>query len=346
MQTNILAGDPVVSASVSTSATNVSAASWGAILAGAAAAAALSLVLIILGTGLGFATTSPWSDRGLEASTVGISSIVWIVATQLAASALGGYLAGRLRVKWPDVQTDEIFFRDTAHGLLTWAVATLFTAAFLGAALTTAVGAGVQAGAAAAGSAGAVAAQAATTAAATSAAATNAAPAGKGGAFGAGLDDKLLDYFVGGMFRSEQSASAQPPDQAQTPGNPTQSPNQPQPTGQTQPAADTRAAVAEASTVLAYSLRTGQFSAEDKARLGQLVARRTGVSQADAEKRVTEIYYRASTELANAEAAAKEAADKARKVAAHVSLWLFVALLGGAFCASYAATIGGRQRDY
>jgi hypothetical protein len=145
------------------------------------------------------------------------------------------------------------------------------------------------------------------------------------------------------MFRSEQSV---PPDQAQTPATPAQSPNQALPTGQTQPPADTRAAAAEASTVLAYSLRTGQFSAEDKARLGQLVARRTGMSQADAEKRVTEIYYRASTELANAEAAAKEAADKARKVAAHVSLWLFVALLGGAFCASYAATVGGRQRDY
>jgi hypothetical protein len=118
-----------------------------------------------------------------------------------------------------------------------------------------------------------------------------------------------------------------------------------EPTATTAPA-DPAAAAAEASTVLAYSLKSGQLSAEDKTRLGQLVAQRTGLSPEEAEKRVGDIYYRASTELANAEAAAREAADKARKVAAHISLWLFIALLGGAFCASYAATIGGRQRDY
>jgi Flp pilus assembly protein TadB len=129
----------------------------------------------------------------------------------------------------------------------------------------------------------------------------------------------VLDYFVGGLFRSDQAAPQAP--------------------------ADPAAATAEATTVLAYSLHSGQFSAEDRTRIGQLVAQRTGLSQADAEKRATEIYYRASTELANAEAAAKDAADKARKVAAHISLWFFVALLGGAFCASFAATIGGRQRD-
>jgi hypothetical protein len=42
---------------------------------------------------------------------------------------------------------------------------------------------------------------------------------------------------------------------------------------------------------------------------------------------------------------AKQAADTARKTAAHLSLWLFVALLSGAFFASLAATIRGRQRD-
>ena len=44
-----------------------------------------------------------------------------------AASGVGGYLAGRLRVRWRDTDVDEVHFRDTAHGLLTWAVATLFT---------------------------------------------------------------------------------------------------------------------------------------------------------------------------------------------------------------------------
>jgi hypothetical protein len=310
MQANVLASERVVSAP----AVNASGASWGAILAGATAAAALSLVLMILGAGLGFATTSPWSDRGLEASTVGISSIAWILATQLAASALGGYLAGRLRVRWPDVQRDEVFFRDTAHGLLTWAAASLFTAAFLGATLTSALGTGVQAGATAVGAAGAVAVQTVDPATAVAKTGETAGSTGAGG-----MDDGVLDYFVGGLFRSDQAAPQAP--------------------------ADPAAATAEATTVLAYSLHSGQFSAEDRTRIGQLVAQRTGLSQADAEKRATEIYYRASTELANAEAAAKDAADKARKVAAHISLWFFVALLGGAFCASFAATIGGRQRD-
>ena len=311
MQTNIHASDPILNIP----ATNTSGASWGAIFAGAAAAAALSLVLMILGAGLGFATISPWADRGLEASSVGISSIVWILAQQLVASALGGYLAGRLRVKWPDVQTDEVFFRDTAHGLLTWAVATLFTAALMGSVLTNVIGTGVKAGAAAVGSAGAVAAHVA----------GSAGDDGSADKAGGGMDGRMLDYFVGGMFRGDPSTPP-PADQAAT--------------------ADPAAATAEATTVLAYSLRTGQLSAEDKTRLGQLITRHTGVSQEEAEKRVAEIHYRASTELVNAQTAAKEAADKARKAAAHISLWLFVALLGGAFCASYAATIGGRQRDY
>jgi len=45
------------------------------------------------------------------------------------------------------------------------------------------------------------------------------------------------------------------------------------------------------------------------------------------------------------EAAAKQAADKARKASAYTSLWLFLSLLIGAFVASLAATYGGRLRD-
>jgi hypothetical protein len=311
MQTNTIGG-----AAVNAPAVNASGASWGAILAGAAAAAALSLVLIILGTGLGLATSSPWANQGVEASTLGVSSIAWILATQLAASALGGYLAGRLRVKWPEVQRDEVFFRDTAHGLLTWAVASLFTAAFLGSALTNAIGTGVQAGAMAAGSAGVV----ATQAAGAMAQQENAGAADKGETDLGGASEQALDYFVGGLFRSDQAGPAQPGDSA--------------------------AAATEATTIFAYSLHRGQLAADDKTRLGQLIAQQTGLAQADAEKRAADIYYRASTELANAEAAARDAAEKARKAATHISLWLFIALLGGAFVASYAATIGGRQRDY
>jgi len=105
--------------------------SWGAVLAGAAGAAALSLVLLILGTGLGLSVVSPWAQDGVRAATFGAGTIAWITLTQVAASALGGYLAGRLRSRWVGTQHDEVYFRDTAHGFLAWALSSLAAAALL-----------------------------------------------------------------------------------------------------------------------------------------------------------------------------------------------------------------------
>ena len=105
--------------------------SWPAVIGGAFAAAALSLILLTLGTGLGFSSVSPWSSMGVSASTVKAGAIIWLVFTQIVAFAMGGYLAGRLRTKWVDIHTDEVYFRDTAHGLLVWAVGIVLMAAFL-----------------------------------------------------------------------------------------------------------------------------------------------------------------------------------------------------------------------
>ena len=91
----------------------------------------------------------------------------------------------------------------------------------------------------------------------------------------------------------------------------------------------------EVGRIFANALRKGDVPAADKTYLAQVVAAKTGLSQTDAEKRVSDVF-----------AEARQAADTTRKAAAHLSLWLFVALLIGAFCASYAATIGGRQRDH
>ncbi|MEP6739626.1 MAG: hypothetical protein ABJA61_04565, partial [Caldimonas sp.] len=79
--------------------------------------------------------------------------------------------------------------------------------------------------------------------------------------------------------------------------------------------------------------------------LGQLVSRRTGLAQGDAEKRVADAFTQASAAIANAETKAKRAADDARQAAATASLWMFVALLAGAFFASLSALFGGRRRD-
>jgi hypothetical protein len=125
-----------------------SAVSWAAIIAGAAGAAALSLILLILGVGLGLSSVSPFANSGASTTTFGVSTIVWITFTQLAAAGIGGYLAGRLRTRWAATHVDEVYFRDTAHGFLAWSVATLATAAML----TSAIGSIVGTGASAAGS--------------------------------------------------------------------------------------------------------------------------------------------------------------------------------------------------
>src|ERR1700730_5152946 len=121
--------------------------SWAAVIAGAFVAAALSLALLALGTGIGLSAVSPWSNAGASASAIGWTAIGWLVLTQLIASSGGGYLAGRLRTKWVNVHTHEVYFRDTAHGFLGWAVGLVLTAAFLTSAATSIVGGAARAGA-------------------------------------------------------------------------------------------------------------------------------------------------------------------------------------------------------
>jgi hypothetical protein len=249
--------------------------SWAAVLAGAFVASALSLILLALGTGIGLSSVSPWSNNGASASAVGWGAILWLVAMQVIASGIGGYLAGRLRTKWVNVHTDEVYFRDTAHGFLVWAVGLVLTAAFLTSAAASMVG----------GSARTVAATAVE-------------------AQGRAVDPN--QYFVDTLFRSDRPS----PDQ------------------------NDASVRAESGIILANALRRGDVPAADGTYLTNLVAARTGLSPADAQQRVNAVFEQA-----------REAADTARKAAAHSLYWLFLALLMGAFCASLAATIGGRQRD-
>ena len=102
---------------------------------------------------------------------------------------------------------------------------------------------------------------------------------------------------------------------------------------------------AELGRILAEAMRKGALSDTDRGYAARVVAAQTGMSQADAEKRVDAVYAQAKSMLADAELAARTAADNARKAIAKTSIWTFVALLFGAFCASLAATVGGRQRD-
>jgi hypothetical protein len=138
------------------------AASWPAIIAGAVVAVAVTLILIALGSGVGFASMSPWAGRGASVTTFAITTAIWLIVTQWISSAMGGYISGRLRARWMGTHTHEIFFRDTAHGLITWAVATVVVFAVAASSASSGVSAGVHAmGEAASAGAQAVGAQAA-----------------------------------------------------------------------------------------------------------------------------------------------------------------------------------------
>ncbi|MGO8502860.1 hypothetical protein AB9F35_15370 [Rhizobium leguminosarum] len=122
-----------------------SAMTWGPIFGGAAAAIGVTLILLLLGSGVGLTMVSPWSGQSSSLGTVGVTAAIWLVVVQWLSSGLGGYITGRLRTKWAAVHTDEVFFRDTAHGFISWALATIFVAGFLASSLTSLAGAGAQA---------------------------------------------------------------------------------------------------------------------------------------------------------------------------------------------------------
>ena len=252
--------------------------SWASIAAGAVVAAASSLGLLALGVGLGLSSVSPWTDSGVSASTFKNATGIYMVAVAVMASAMGGYLAARLRTRWIGVNTNEVFFRDTAHGLITWAFATVLSASVLGAAATHIVG-GVAAGA------GAAAGQAA----------QNVNPS---------------RVFVDRLFRTD---AVSPP---ATPAG----------------ANDARAEVTRLWTSTFNA--GGDLVPADRSYLARLIASQTGMSQADAEKRLNDVIVEA-----------KAAADSARKAAAKLAFWLTASLLFGAFAATLAAVEGGQLRD-
>jgi hypothetical protein len=117
-----------------------SAASWPSIIAGAFVAAATTVILVALGSGIGFASISPWPDRGASVTTFAVTTAIWLIVAQWVSAALGGYLAGRLRTRWMGTHPHEVFFRDTAHGLITWAVATILVVAVGAGSFKSAVG--------------------------------------------------------------------------------------------------------------------------------------------------------------------------------------------------------------
>jgi hypothetical protein len=256
---------------------NSSGVSWSAVWAGGFVTAALSLILLALGTGLGFASVSVWSGVGASASAIGTAAILWFILTQILSASMGGYLAGRLRTKWAGIHTDEVYFRDTAHGFLAWSVALVITAAFLASAATSLMGSAPDK--------------------------SNGVTAPQGQMSEANPNA----YFIDTLFRTDGS----------------------------KPEVENTSGTREAGVIFATSLKQGDLSSTDKNYLDQLVVARTGISQSEADRRVSDGFL-----------SAKSSVEAARKTIAHSLLWTFIALLIGAFCASFSGTIGGRQRDH
>lgn len=249
--------------------------SWAAVLAGAAASLAVTLVLLSFGTGMGFAVVSPWGNSAVSAATFKIGTGLYFIVMAMMSSAVGGYLAGRLRTKWIGIKTAEVQFRDTAHGFLAWAVASVLGAVLLASPATTLIGNALGG---------------ATRAAATAA---NSGPM-------AGYVDALLR------------------------------PNDP--AAQGQQSSDPRP---EMTRLLTSDFRAGNdLNPADRAYVAKVVAARTGLSQADAEKRVNEVVTQAKSDL-----------DAARKAAMQTAIWLTLSLFIGASSATLAAMEGGGLRD-
>lgn len=254
--------------------------SWASIAAGAVVAAATTLILLALGAGLGLSSISPWSGSGVSATTFTVGTGIYLVIVAVMSSAIGGYLAARLRTRWVGIHANEAFFRDTAHGLIAWAFATVLTATVLASATASVVGG---------------------------------AASGIGSAAGQGAASiNPSQIYVDRLFRND---SGTPPNNAN--------------------AAQGEAARAEVLRLWTSDFRQGSdITANNRTYLARLVSAQTGLSQADAEKRVNDTVTEA-----------KAAADRARSAAAKLAFFVTAMLLFGAFAASLAAVEGGQLRD-
>ena len=290
------------------SSSGKSAASWPAILAGAFVAVSTSLILIVLGSGFGFAAVSPWPGHGVSGTGLTVSAAIWLIVTQWISAALGGYVAGRLRTKWTGTHTHEVFFRDTAHGLVTWSVATVVVAWVLAGSASSLIGNGMR-----------TAAQAA----------SNTVAGGSESPASAALTydiDRLFRPGVGSPSGGSPSGGAGAPAAADVGSS---------------AAANGGDARVETLYIAYHAIAAGNMSDADRSYLAALVSAQAEISTPEAQRRVNE-FAAATLSAANR---AKETADAARKAAAQGAIYIALSLLVGAFIASVSGAIGGRLRD-
>jgi hypothetical protein len=116
-----------------------SAVAWPAIFAGSVTGAAVSVILVLLGAGFGLAAVSPWGGN-FSPTTFGVSAAIWLIVIEWVSAAFAGYFAGRLRTRMTGFHTDEVFFRDTAHGFVSWSFSLIILTAIFASSLAGIVG--------------------------------------------------------------------------------------------------------------------------------------------------------------------------------------------------------------
>lgn len=271
---------------------------WSAVLAGGAMAAALSFVLLSFGSAIGLSFVSPWKDVGASSKVVGGFAVFWAMAQQIGAAMAGAYIAGRMRMRWADASSDEVEFRDGLHGGLVWAVGVVITAAFLLSAAGSAVRTGTE-----------VASRVAST--------TYVDP---------------LAYQIDTMLRA---APRTPTQGTAAPGAAGAVPTAGTPSTASTPDSELRG---ELLRTFSRAVANGALAEGDRAYLASVIVQRTGLTQQDAERRVTEAW-------AEANRVAKETAEKARRNAIVVGLVTAASLVISLGAAWWAAIQGGNHRD-
>ncbi|WP_422012885.1 hypothetical protein [Reyranella sp.] len=286
---------------------------WGPVILGALGAAAMSVVLLAFGSALGLSVVSPYPYAGISAKGAAILAAVYLALVMVASFAAGGYIAGRMRSPWRTTDETESYFRDGAHGFGVWSIGVL-----LGAALAAS---GVGAVVSAAGKA------------TTAIAAAGTAGAASNPAMGQ-LSLRPTDYAIDRLLAPGPAAAAADPAATAAPAGGAQAPA----IQARRTRADLEAPMARA---LAASLTSPQLDVRDRTYLARVVAEQTGMSQADAEKRVDETY----ADLKAAEQKARDAADAARKTAIIAAFLAAATLAIGCAAACAGAGVGARHRD-
>ena len=276
---------------------------WSPIVVGTLGTLAILTVLMTFGAALGLSVTSAQPYAGMSAKAVGLLGGAYAVIAHVLSFCAGGYLAGRMRTPWVTSDAGESQFRDGGYGFAVWALGVV-----LAAVLATSGVAGV-------------------VRSAVSATSTVAAAGVAGAAANSALPQVSMapvDYAVDRILAP--GASGAP---ASTQGAPAQS-----------PASRTELAPSVAR-IFAATSGNAQLPQADKATLAAMVSSRTGLAQADAEKRVDEAF----AELKAAEQKARDAADAARRAALIAAFAVAATLAVACGAACFGSSLGGRHRD-